>query len=232
MKTGVLYMIATPIGNIEDMTFRAVRVLREEVSCIFCEDTRQSKKILNAYGIQLPSYSLHSHSPTARIDEACKRLLNGENIAYLTDCGTPGLSDPGSKLVNAAVNSGIQISPLPGASALTALISAAGIVQKDIIFAGFISKKPGRRINELEKLKQYEGIIVIYESPHRIHKLLAAIAEVFPENELVIGREMTKMYEEFIRGTAIQIVSNPELVKARGEFAIAISNTGLKKKSD
>lgn len=221
---GTLYMCAGPIGNLEDMTYRAIRILKDEVEVIFCEDTRQSGKLLKHYGISKKTYSLHSHSSDKSLEFAMKFLNEGKSIAYLTDCGTPGVSDPGSKLAARAHENQIQVSPIPGASALTSLVSVAGFSGKNIIFGGFVSKKEGRKKNELLKLKEFSGTIVIYESPHRILKTLNTLAEVFPENNIVIGRELTKLHEEVISGTSLKIVENIENLTVKGEFAIAISN--------
>ena len=224
MQVGQLYIVAAPIGNTEDITLRALRILKEEVSLIYCEDTRHTGKLLEAHGIPLKMKSLHSHSSNERIAEACAAILAGQNIAYLTDAGTPGLSDPGNKLVAHARSVGIQVIPLPGPSALATLISVSGFPEKNVLFAGFLSKKPGKRIHELEKLREFYGIIVLYESPHRIQKLLAAISEVFPENPLIIGREMSKRFEEFITGTASELSQKTGLVTEKGEFSLAIYN--------
>jgi 16S rRNA (cytidine1402-2'-O)-methyltransferase len=223
MNEATLYVIATPIGNLEDMTQRSIRILKE-VSAVFCEDTRQSKKLLTHYEVDKPAYSLHSHSAEGAISRALSFLEQGHSIGYLTDCGTPGVSDPGSRLVAAVRKKGFFISPLPGPSALTALASVSGFSGKHIHFAGFLSKKEGRRRTELEFLKTVPGIIIIYESPHRIYKTLAAVGFVFGSTQILIGREMTKMFEEFIPGTADHLTSHPELVKEKGEFAIAIDN--------
>ena len=248
LMIGTLYIVATPIGNIEDITLRAIKILND-VDAIYCEDTRQTKKILEHYKIGtstsskkgvraskgvsqkggsqkegVRAYSLHAHSHESKIHSICDKLISGQNIAYLTDSGTPALSDPGSKLVKIAAEKNIPVSPIPGPSALTSLVSVSGFMEKNIIFAGFLSKKPGTRVNELKKLSEFEGIIVLYESPYRIHKLILAIAEVFPDKEIVIGREMTKLFEEIIRGRALQISAELSVIKEKGEFSIAILN--------
>ncbi|PKL35527.1 MAG: 16S rRNA (cytidine(1402)-2'-O)-methyltransferase [Spirochaetae bacterium HGW-Spirochaetae-1] len=224
MAEGTLYIIGTPIGNIEDITLRALKILKESINIIYCEDTRQSKKLLMAYDIHIPLRSLHAHSSPARIEEVCSELKKGNNIAYLTDSGTPALSDPGSMLVRKAREYGIAIIPLPGPSALATIISVAGFPEKNIIFGGFLSKKPGKRIHELEKLREFPGIIIIYESPYRIKKLLPALYQVFPGKEVLIGREMTKVYEEFISGTLTGEDAGLDSVKEKGEFTVAVFN--------
>jgi 16S rRNA (cytidine1402-2'-O)-methyltransferase len=219
-----LYVIAGPIGNLEDMTVRALRILKEEVAVIYCEDTRQTRKVVNHYGIGAPLISLHSHSSEGKIRQAVRTIQEGSIAAYLTDAGTPGVSDPGARLVREAAQQGVDVIALPGPSALTALVSVSGFNEKEIIFAGFLSKKDGRRKNELKRLAEFEGLIVVYESPHRIVKLLEAIHEVFPGHELVIGREMTKIHEEYLRGTASQILEASPPFTQKGEFTLVIRN--------
>lgn len=225
MKTGTLYIIASPIGNLEDITLRALGILKETAGSVFCEDTRQTRKLLSHYGIRLPVQSLHAHSPEAKIDQALAKLKEGISVAYLTDSGTPGISDPGSRLVRAARAAGFPVVPLPGASALAAIISVSGFPEKNILFAGFISKKQGKRKKELERLRGYDGVIVLYESPYRIKKLVQALFEVFPEAEAVIGREMTKMYEEYITGTISDIHARMDTIREQGEFTVAVFNS-------
>ncbi len=224
METGTLYVIASPIGNMEDITLRALRILREEVSAVYCEDTRQTRKILTHYGISLPARALHTHSSVRAIDQALEYLLSGSSAAYLTDSGTPGISDPGSLLVSRAREESIPVVPIPGPSALTALVSVAGFMNKNIIFAGFISRKKGKRLKELRALATQRGTIVLYESPYRVRALLEALIEVFPGKEMIIGREMTKFHEEYIPLEPDNVESIANTIIEKGEFAIAVSN--------
>ncbi len=224
MEAGTLYIVATPIGNLEDITCRAVRILKE-VNAVYCEDTRQTGKLLAHYGISAPKHSLHAHSADRKTGDAVERLKRGESLAYMTDAGTPALSDPGSLLVRAARDAEIPVVPLPGPSALAALISVSGFTEKRILFAGFLSKKEGKMRRELDELRKVPGIIVLYESPYRIKKLLKILAEEFPESRVVIGREMTKVYEEFIAGTAQQLYKNSDSMTEKGEFTVAIENS-------
>lgn len=224
MEAGTLYIIATPIGNMDDMTIRAISILKDKIETIFCEDTRQTRKLLDHYGIAVPMQSLHAHSPQHRIEGAIGMLLEGKSVAYITDSGTPGISDPGSRLVAAARERSIPICPVPGPSALAALASVSGYHGRRLIFAGFLSKKDGRRKKELQELRGFGGLIVLYESPYRVRKLLHAIAEIFPECRVLIGREMTKFHEEFISDTAGGMLERIDSVKEKGEFAIAILN--------
>ncbi len=224
MSSGILYILATPIGNLEDITYRAVRLLREQVDIIYCEDTRQTRKLLNHYGITVPAYSLHTHSSAQKIEGIIDLLRAGKIIAYATDSGTPGLSDPGSRLVSAAREQGVPVCPIPGPSALAAVVSVSGYHGKNILFAGFLSKKDGRRKKELAVLREFSGIIVLYESPYRVKKLIIAIGEVFPGRSILIGREMTKIHEEFIYDSVENIVSSLDTLKEKGEFSVVIYN--------
>jgi len=232
MTTSALYIIAAPIGNPDDMTIRAVNMLRDTIDIIYCEDTRQTGRILSHFGINKPLRSLHMHSDDRKIRELIAEIESGKNIGYMTDAGTPGLSDPGSKIVAIARSEGIEVIPLPGVSALTTLVSVSGFPDKSVLFGGFLSKKPGRRVNELKRMREHEGILVIYESPHRIRKTLTDIKEVFPHREVVIGREMTKKFEEYIRLNAGEMDEVLEKLTEKGEFAIAILNKELKFSSD
>jgi len=220
---GILYIIGSPIGNLKDITIRALETLKK-VDLIYCEDTRQTKKILNTYEIKKPTKSLHSNSSSQKIETIIKLLKQDKSIAYLTDAGTPGISDPGHKLVNLVRLNNIKVIPIPGPSALTSLVSVSGFIAKDIFFAGFLSKKEGKKKKELESLKEKKGIIVIYESPYRIKKLLNLIADIFPENEIIIGREMTKIFEEYLNGKTSDLVKKINQIKIKGEFSVAILN--------
>lgn len=222
--SGKLYIIATPIGNMEDITLRALRILKEETDIVYCEDTRQTAKLLNNYDIHVPARSLHTHSSKARLQSIIQELESGKTIAYLTDSGTPGISDPGGQLVALARKHNICVIPVPGASAVTAIISVCGFPATQFYFAGFLSKKEGKRKNQLQKLSQLDAIIVLYESPYRILKLLHAIAEVMPQAQIVIGREMTKHFEEFIYCTAGDIEDIAATLTQKGEFVVAVYN--------
>lgn len=224
MDTPALYIIATPIGNLEDITLRAVSILKNSVGMVACEDTRQTKKLLDRYGIAHPIRSLHTHSSENRVREIVNILLEGTSVAYLTDSGTPGLSDPGARLVAAAREAGVRIVPVPGCSALAAIVSVSGSMSKRIVFGGFLSKKEGKRKTELLELGRIPATIILYESPYRIRKLLAAIAEVFPGRMVLIGREMTKLHEEFIFNSIENIMKEIHELKEKGEFTIAILN--------
>jgi len=231
-ETASLYIIAAPIGNPEDMTLRALKVLKETVTIIYCEDTRQTARVLSYHGINKPLRSLHMHSDDRKIQSLISEVKNNINIGYMTDSGTPGLSDPGSRIVSMARREGINVIPIPGVSALTTLVSVSGFPEKTVLFGGFLSKKPGKRVNELNRLKTHEGIIIIYESPHRIKKTLKDVGEVFPGKEIVIGREMTKKFEEYISFNSENMTSVIDKLTEKGEFAIGILNKDLKFNED
>ncbi|OHD71528.1 MAG: 16S rRNA (cytidine(1402)-2'-O)-methyltransferase [Spirochaetes bacterium RBG_16_49_21] len=224
MQPGTLYIIATPIGNLEDITLRAIRILSETVDAVFCEDTRQTRKLLSRYNITARMESLHAHSSDLKINRVIDLLERGLSVAYVTDSGTPGLSDPGGKLVSRVRDRGLKICPIPGPSALTSLVSASGYQGKNIIFAGFLSKKRNKRRNELIKLREFDGLIVLYESPYRIKKLMIAIHEVFPESRVLIGRELSKIHEEFLLYSGENRAQYTDNITEKGEFAIAIFN--------
>ncbi len=224
MDQGTLYIVATPIGNLEDFTYRAVSTLKDKTDYVYCEDTRQTRKLLHHYGISAETRSLHAHSSPGKIDEAVRLLISGKSIAYLTDSGTPGISDPGNRLVSAARAAGVPISPIPGPSALSAIASVSGFHGKQILFAGFLSKKEGKRRKELLALKNLKGIIVLYESPHRIDKLLATISETFTDTRVLIGREMTKYHEEFIYSRIGELMDAERAFNRKGEFTLVIFN--------
>ncbi|MDA3901748.1 MAG: 16S rRNA (cytidine(1402)-2'-O)-methyltransferase [Spirochaetes bacterium] len=219
-----LYVIATPIGNLKDITLRALDILKNDIDLLFCEDTRVTGKLLAHYEIKIRLMSLHAHSSQKPLEKAIEMLRNGKNIGYASDCGTPAISDPGSRLVETVSAAGFRTTPLPGASAVTSIVSVCGFSGKQFIFSGFISKKPGRRINELTELQKFNGIIVLYESPHRIKKTLLAISEVFLNTDIVVGREISKKFEEIIRTNTRNIDALLDNLTEKGEFSIAIHN--------
>lgn len=222
MDAGTLYIIASPIGNLEDITLRALRVLRDHTDIVYCEDTRQTRKLLSHYNIDLPVRSLHAHSDEKKISEAVDLLLEGKSVSYLTDSGTPGVSDPGSRLVSGARDRNISILPVPGPSALTSIVSIGGFPSKNIHFGGFLSKKEGKKKRELVQLSRSGGIIVLYESPYRIKKTILTIHEVFPGADIIIGREMSKIHEEYISGPVSEVIKNLDSLVEKGEFTLAI----------
>jgi 16S rRNA (cytidine1402-2'-O)-methyltransferase len=202
----MLAVVATPIGNLEDITYRAVRTLRE-ASVIACEDTRQTRKLLEHFGIQTPMVSYHEHNEASRAAELLPRMAAGEVVALVTDAGTPLVSDPGFRLVQAAVAAGIRVVPIPGVSAAVAALSAAGLPTDSFRFGGFLPVKSGARRKLLESLAAESATLVFYEAPHRIVEALEDIQAVLGGRPVVVARELTKLHEEYLRGTAQEIAT-------------------------
>ena len=224
--SGILYVVATPLGNLEDITYRAVRVL-SEASAIACEDTRHTRKLLEHYGIQRPTLSYHDHNEAERTPELLNRLKSGDNIALVSDAGTPLISDPGYRLVSAAAREGLRVEPVPGPCAFIAALSASGLTTDAFYFGGFLPAKTQQRRKILESLAGLEAVIGFYEAPHRIVESLADVASVFPMREVVVARELTKLHEEWSRGPA------PDLAAAwRGRDSIKGEITLLIAKPD
>lgn len=201
---GVLYLVATPIGNLEDITYRAVRVLGE-VDAIACEDTRQTRKLLEHFGIRKPTISYHEHNEMERSQELAARLSAGESIALVSDAGMPLVSDPGYRLVRAALEQGIPVQPVPGPSAALAALAASGLPTDSFHFGGFLPAKPGQRAHALESLADETATLIFYEAPHRVLEALETIERVLGARPVVVAREMTKIHEEFVRGTAGEV---------------------------
>jgi 16S rRNA (cytidine1402-2'-O)-methyltransferase len=215
-------MVGTPIGNLEDITLRALETLRE-VDVIACEDTRHTQRLLQRYDIKKRLIACHAHNELQSAEGILKLLDEGSDVAFVSDAGTPGISDPGSRLVSRIMESEHEIIPIPGVSALTTLASVSGLIGKTLVFEGFLSPKSGKRSSRLQELLERNEACVLYESPFRILKVLDAIREIEPERSLCVGREMTKAFEEFVRGTAEEIYqefSSRQSIK--GEFALMI----------
>ena len=217
-------MVATPIGNLEDLTLRALRVLKE-VALVACEDTRRTRGLLTHFGIHVPVTSYFEHNKWSKGEVLLRALQEGKSVALVTDAGTPGISDPGFRLVRAARDAGIPVAPVPGPAAVVAALSAAGVPADRFVFDGFLPVKPGRRIHRLEALRAMEMTVVCYESPHRILAALEAIAQVFPDVEMVAARELTKQFEEIVTGTPARLREHFAQGKVRGEFTLAIPYT-------
>lgn len=229
-QAGTLHIVATPIGNLSDITLRALETLKA-ADAILCEDTRVTGKLLARYEVRKPLVSCHEHTEERKLAQIIGRLSQGENLTFVSDAGTPGLSDPGNRLVELAIAAGVSVVPIPGASALGAIVSVAGIDMREFLFLGFPPHKKGRQT--FFKAVAASGIPVIYyESPHRVMKNLGLLATLSPEMRVVIGRELTKMFEEIVRGGVDAAIAyfteHPEKVK--GEFTV-IAYTGEKRKS-
>jgi 16S rRNA (cytidine1402-2'-O)-methyltransferase len=221
---GTLYIVATPIGNLEDITLRALRVLKE-VDAIAAEDTRHTRVLLKHYGIQTPLTSYHEHNERTKAEDLVKRLLEGQNIALVSDAGTPAISDPGFRLVAQAVDAGIRIIPLPGASALTAVLSASGLPTDRVAFEGFLPAKKKQRREKLRALRDETRTLVFYEAPHRLAEALDDVQELLGDREAVLAREVSKVHEEFLRGRISELIRALRRREIRGEFTLIISGS-------
>lgn len=218
---GTIFMMATPIGNLEDITLRALRVLKE-ADVVACEDTRVSKVLLNAYDLKKDCVSLHQHTSMEKVERLLDRVEKGENAVYVSDAGTPGMNDPGGKLVEAAFARGLKVEPIPGASALTASISVCGFAMDEFTYVGFLPHKKGRQ-TLIKEIAERETPTVFLESTHRIAKALAALQEVLDENRLIfVGRELTKKFETLYRGTASEVIAALSKTSAKGEFTVIV----------
>ena len=223
LEPGTLYLVGTPIGNLEDITFRALRVLKQ-ADLIAAEDTRHTGKLLHHFQVNTPQISYHDHNTQQRIPQLVQRLQNGKAIALVTDAGMPGISDPGYELVCACVEAGIAVVPIPGPSAVVTAIAAAGLPCDRFVFEGFLPVKGKNRTARLEALKSEPRTAVFYESPHRLLKTLADFGELLGmEQSIVVARELTKRYEEFWRGTVGDAIAHYQSTSPKGEFTLLLA---------
>ena len=222
-EVGTLYLVPTPIGNLGDMTNRSIQVM-QTVDLIAAEDTRHTQQLLNQFNIDTKQISFHEHNKENRIPELVVRLQAGDSIAQVSDAGMPSISDPGHELVKAAILADIPVVPIPGASAgITALI-ASGLAPQPFMFYGFLPRKTKEQLHELETLKSHQETMIFYEAPHRLAKTLKAILTAFgPNREVVLARELTKRYEEFLRGTVEELLTWANENEVRGEFVVLVS---------
>jgi 16S rRNA (cytidine1402-2'-O)-methyltransferase len=222
LTPGTLYLVATPIGNLEDITLRALRTLKE-CDVIAAEDTRHTGQLLRHFEISKPLISYFKFNESRRSEEILDRLGRGEKVALVTDAGTPGISDPGQRVVRAAIGAGFRVEAMPGACAAIVALAASGLPTDEFHFAGFLPHKSGQRAKEIQQLAALPGTIVIYESPYRIEKLLGELAAAVPEREIAVGRELTKRFEEFWRGTAAEVAASLAKRTLKGEFVVLIA---------
>lgn len=220
---GQLYIVATPIGNLGDMTYRGVETIKR-CEYIACEDTRQSRKLLTHFGITGQLLRCHSHNEEQCLPRILEFLHQGADVCYLSDAGTPGISDPGSRLVRVVRDAGYDVVPIPGASAVTALVSVSGVAGRGWWFEGFLPPKGRKRVTRLAELAAGGDPFILYESPHRIEKLCEELLEVIPDWSIVIGRELTKMYEQIVTDTVTEVVKRVKSgdIPQKGEFAILV----------
>ena len=220
-ERGKLYIVGTPIGNLEDITLRAIRILKE-VDLIACEDTRRTQTLLNAYKISTRTVSYHEHNEMTRAPELIIQMEEGSGLALVTDAGMPVVSDPGFRLVHLAVRHGIPVIPVPGASAFVAALAASGLPVDKFRFLGFLPSKKGERRKALEELTDATRTLVFYEAPHRLAEMLKDAREILGEREIVVAREVTKIHEEFLRGTISSTLEDLKKRPAKGEITVLI----------
>ncbi|MEJ6480167.1 16S rRNA (cytidine(1402)-2'-O)-methyltransferase [Nostoc punctiforme UO1] len=222
-KPRTLYVVGTPIGNLEDITFRAVRIL-QTVDIIAAEDTRHTGKLLQHFQVKTPQVSYHEHNRTSRIPELLEHLVNNKAIALVSDAGMPGISDPGYELVKACIEAGISVVPIPGASAAITALSASGLPTDRFVFEGFLPAKTQQRQEHLESLQTESRTLIFYESPHRLRDTLQDLAQVWgSDRQIVLGRELTKLYEEFWRGTIAEAIAHYSQREPQGEYTLVVA---------
>lgn len=231
LGAGILYIVATPIGHLADITFRAVETLKQ-VGLIACEDTRVTRKLLNHYAIQTRCISYHEHNQVSAGEQLLEKLRAGEHIALVSDAGTPLIADPGASLIRAAAATGIRIVPVPGACAMVAALSAAGIGAGDAYFAGFLPASGKDRASALRKLSAMNTTLVLYEAPHRITKTLIELQQTLGNREAVLARELTKMFETLYRGTLESLQTLSETSALKGEMVLLIAPAKMQETSD
>ena len=221
MAAGKLYIVATPVGNLEDITLRALRILKE-VDLIAAEDTRHSLKLLNHYGIAKPLISYWSEKEKMKAGEILEKLHSGLSVALISDAGTPGISDPGAVLIKRAVEEKIDIIPIPGPSAFISALSVAGLPTEEFTFFGFLPSKGGQRLKRLTELKHETRTLIFYEAPHRLMKVLSDMIEILGQRRAALAKEMTKLHEEVLRGTIPEIIQALETRMIAGEYVIIV----------
>src|SRR6202171_5099449 len=219
--TGCLYLVATPIGNLEDITLRAIRILKE-ADVIACEDTRHTQKLLNHYGIKKDMVSYHEHNELTRSPELVIELEQGAKIPLVSDAGTPGISDPGHRLVTLCLRHHIPVVPIPGPSALVAALAASGLPTEELLFVGLLPPRAGARRKALDALKAESRTLIFYEAPHRVVETLADASEILGARPAVIAREVTKIHEEFLRGLLSELLESVRKRAPRGEITLLI----------
>lgn len=227
--SGILYLVATPIGNLEDITFRAINILKE-VDLIVAEDTRHTLKLLNHYEISKPLISYHRHNEEIKVGGLIEKLKEGQNIAVVSDAGTPAICDPGEVIVKEALKENIKVIPIPGACAFVNALVASGLDTKEFVFYGFLSINKKIRKEKLEQIKKENKTIILYEAPHKLKNTLEDLEEILENRKIVIARELTKIHEEFIKGTAKEILE--KYTEPKGEHVILIEANPIKQEDE
>jgi 16S rRNA (cytidine1402-2'-O)-methyltransferase len=231
LTPSTLYLVATPIGNLEDITLRALRVLRE-CDVVAAEDTRRSGQLLKHFEISKPLLSYFQFNEAKRSEEIIERLRRGEKVALVTDAGSPGISDPGERVVKAAIAAGFRVEAVAGPCALVAGLTASGLPTDEFHFVGFLPHKSGQRRNQLEALKTVPGTLVFYESPYRIEKLLGELSAVYPDRDVVLARELSKKFEEFLRAKPAALLEIAQKRSLKGEFVVLVAPSARLKKTE
>ena len=227
--TGKLFLVATPIGNLEDITYRAIKILKE-VDIIAAEDTRHTLKLLNHYEISKPLISYHRHNEEVKSDILIDKLLEGKNIAVVSDAGTPGISDPGEEVVKEAIKNNIEVIPIPGACALVNALIASGLNTKEFLFLGFLPLNKKNRENALNKIKKSKSTVILYEAPHKLINTLQGLLKNVGDINCVLAREITKIHEEFIRGNISNLIE--KIQEPKGEYVILLDLNNLENEND
>jgi len=228
MKNGILYIVPTPIGNLEDITLRAIKVLKS-VSMIGAEDTRNSGKLLKKYEIKTTMFSYHKFNERARVEKILNHLKDGEDVAIISDSGTPGISDPSNIIIKSAIENKIKVETLPGATAFIPALVSSGFDTERFYFVGFLPDKKSQKEKILQKIKSIDDCLIFYEAPHRLEKFFREIKENFGSRKIVIAREISKIYETYCRTTIDEVLENPEMIVLKGEFVIIIEGAKPKK---
>ncbi|MCK4577304.1 MAG: 16S rRNA (cytidine(1402)-2'-O)-methyltransferase [Candidatus Marinimicrobia bacterium] len=226
MAAGTLYVVATPIGNLKDITQRALEVLAA-VDLIAAEDTRVTGKLLSHYGISKPQVSYHEHNEVRQAEALAEQLSAGKDIALVSDAGTPTISDPGYRLISLAARQGIEIVPIPGASSLLAALAVSGLPTDRFLFEGFLPRKKGR-VSRLKELAQFDGTVIIFESAQRVKRTLQDMNEYFGPRKMALCREITKKYETIMRGTITEVLTDLESATVKGEIVLVVGKEGLR----
>ena len=230
-EAGTLYVVSTPIGNLEDITMRAVRVLKE-VGIIAAEDTRHTKQLCTHFGVTTPLTSYHDFNKEDKTAVLLERLRSGASIALVSDAGTPVISDPGYFLITRSIEAGIRVVPIPGPSAILAALAASGLPTDSFRFEGFLPRKDGPRLKRIESLREDSASLILFESPHRIGKLLASLHSILGNRRAVLGRELTKRFEEFHRGTLGELLEQVQTHPPKGEITVVVEGAPKRKRSD
>ncbi len=230
-KNGILYIVPTPVGNLADMSFRAVEVLKS-ISIIGAEDTRTSAKLLKHYQISTPMTSYHKFNERSRVEKFLDKLKNGEDVAIISDAGTPGISDPALIIIKAAIKNDIKVETLPGATAFIPALVSSGLNCERLYFAGFLPEKKSEKDNLLKELINIKDTLIFYEAQHRLIKFISSLKEAFGNRKIVIARELSKLYETYYRTTIDEVLANPDMITLKGEFVIIVEGAQEKEYSD